>query len=413
MIPLFDANAVLTGNATASIHADLEDFRPAGFDLIQHTGLMAVVHDQRVHVAVAGVKDIGDFEPETIADGVNLLQHFGKLCHWNCAIHAQVIRRYLAHSTKGTFPAFPDVFCRCEILGHANGNRAMIAGHALNKRKFFDDFRLTAFNFDDQQCLSLNGVTCTRKFLTSENCRTIHKFDGNRRAARGHDGGDTRSGVQSRIKTSQQGARGLRLFHQPYSYFCHHTQLTFRTNNHAQQVIAGQVKGLTADIDDFAFHRYEFDAEDMIGGHAVFQAMRPARVHGHVAANGAGNLAAGIWCIKQAQIIDGDGDIFVGHTSLNQGGFVFRVHVQNFVHLGQPKHDRIELWQRTTGKRRPCPPRHDRYTIVVAVLKHRGDMLGRLGQRNQHRYGAVASQTVGFIPLEFVGGGNQEFVITQ
>ena len=53
-------------------------------------------------------------------------------------------------------------------------------------------------------------------------------------------------------------------------------------------------------VDDFAVERDHRDAEHVVGGHAIFQAMRAARIHADIAADRAGELRGRIGRVEEA-----------------------------------------------------------------------------------------------------------------
>jgi hypothetical protein len=59
-ITLLDTHAMLAGQHAANLHAQAQDVRAEGFGLLQFARHIGVIEDQRVQIAVAGVKDIGD-----------------------------------------------------------------------------------------------------------------------------------------------------------------------------------------------------------------------------------------------------------------------------------------------------------------------------------------------------------------
>ena len=59
-----------------------------------------------------------------------------------------------------------------------------------------------------------------------------------------------------------------------------------------------------ANFDDAAIHHHHGNAEQVIGGHTVFQAMRAARIHPDIARNGTGQLAGGIGRIEEIILLD-------------------------------------------------------------------------------------------------------------
>ena len=62
-VALFDADPVLAGQNAADLDAQPQDVRAERLGALGLAGLVGVVKNQRVQVAIAGVKDIGDAEP--------------------------------------------------------------------------------------------------------------------------------------------------------------------------------------------------------------------------------------------------------------------------------------------------------------------------------------------------------------
>src|SRR3546814_15021439 len=59
-IALLDADAMLAGQHAADLDAELQDVGAEVLRLLQLARLVGVVEDERMQVAVAGVKDVGD-----------------------------------------------------------------------------------------------------------------------------------------------------------------------------------------------------------------------------------------------------------------------------------------------------------------------------------------------------------------
>ena len=68
----------------------------------------------------------------------------------------------------------------------------------------------------------------------------------------------------------------------------------------AEPVIAGGVQVRAADVEDLALDGDDLQAEQVVGGDAVFQAVRAARVHADVAADHAGELAGRVGRVEEA-----------------------------------------------------------------------------------------------------------------
>ena len=59
LVDFFAAHAVFAGDAAADFHAQFEDLAAQRFGAIQLAGLVGIKQDQRVHIAVTGVKHVG------------------------------------------------------------------------------------------------------------------------------------------------------------------------------------------------------------------------------------------------------------------------------------------------------------------------------------------------------------------
>jgi hypothetical protein len=59
-VALFDADAVLTGQYSTDFDAELEDIGTKGLGTLDLTGLISVIENKRMEIAVAGMEDIRD-----------------------------------------------------------------------------------------------------------------------------------------------------------------------------------------------------------------------------------------------------------------------------------------------------------------------------------------------------------------
>ena len=72
-------------------------------------------------------------------------------------------------------------------------------------------------------------------------------------------------------------------------------------DHHAEQIVALGIEMLAAEAHDLAVDQHHLDAEHVVGGEAVFQAMHAAGILGDVAADGAGDLARRIGRVVEAE----------------------------------------------------------------------------------------------------------------
>ena len=172
-----------------------------------------------------------------------------------------------------------------------------------------------------------------------------------------------------------------------------------------EEVIAGRVHRLAADIEDFAVQGDEARAEEIVGCDAVFEAMGAARVHRDVAADRAGELGGRIGRVKEALRPDRFRNREIGHARFDAREAVGEVDLEDAAHLGQGDDDRVFLRDRAARERGPGAARHDIDLLVAAEPHDARDLLGRARQRHRERQAAVGSERVGLErpPAGFVG----------
>ena len=137
-----------------------------------------------------------------------------------------------------------------------------------------------------------------------------------------------------------------------------------------------------ADVDDGAVHQYHPDAEKVVRGHPVLEAMRATRVHGDVAGDGAGKLARRVGGIEEAVLRDRAGDGDVGAPGLHRGSAVGVVDLQDVHSSGLRRAPRVGGRQRAAGKRGARTARHHGNPLPRGTPQDRRDFLGR---RREHR----------------------------
>ena len=81
-------------------------------------------------------------------------------------------------------------------------------------------------------------------------------------------------------------------------------ELPLRAADEAEQVVAAAVEVLAADLDHGAVDQHQGDAQQVVGGHAVFQAVRAAGIHRDVARDRAGELARRVGGVEEALVGD-------------------------------------------------------------------------------------------------------------
>ncbi len=148
-------------------------------------------------------------------------------------------------------------------------------------------------------------------------------------------------------------------------------------------------------------------AEQVVGGDAVSQAVRAAGVHVDIAADHAGELARRIRRVEEPGAGDRLGDADIGHARLHHRAAVGVVDIEDAVHPHHPDHHRIGERQRAARQRGAGAARHHADAVLVAEAQHGGDLLGGLRQHDRERHLAIGGQAVGLVGLEADRIGDQ------
>ena len=154
---------------------------------------------------------------------------------------------------------------------------------------------------------------------------------------------------------------------------------------------------LAAQPDDFAVHQHHLDAEQVVGGEPVLQAVHAAGVLRDVATDRAGDLRAGIGGVIEAFVLDRLGDAEVGDPRLHAGAAVGVVDLENAVELAHGQQDRVAHRHRPARQRGAAAARHDLHLVVLAVAQDGGHLGHRLGQHHDQRHLPVGRQRIAFV----------------
>jgi hypothetical protein len=192
-------------------------------------------------------------------------------------------------------------------------------------------------------------------------------------------------------------------------HFGDHAKKSFGACHHAHQIVARRIEMLATKTDDLAIHQNHFDAEQVVGGQTVFEAMHPAGILRHVAADGACNLAGRIGRIIEPVGLHGMGNGKIGDPGLRSDAPVCIVDVEDPVELAETEGNAVFERQSASGQRCPRPTRHDLYAFAVTVFQNIGYLPHVFGQHDDHRKLAVGRQPVAFIRAKLFLFGDDAF----
>ena len=150
----------------------------------------------------------------------------------------------------------------------------------------------------------------------------VHHFHAARNDAGRDDVGHALPGILAGRKADQHGARRLGLLQDAHGHFGDDAEQALRAGHQAQQVIALAVEMLAAEPDHLAGDQHHLDAQHVVGGEPVFEAVHAAGILRHIAADGAGDLRGGVGRVVEALVLHRLGDGEVGDARLHHGAAV-------------------------------------------------------------------------------------------
>ncbi len=162
----------------------------------------------------------------------------------------------------------------------------------------------------------------------------VHHLHARRNDAGADHLGDAVAGLLAGREAGEQGANRLRAAQDPHRDFGDDAEQSFGARQHAKHVVTAGVQMLAAEPQDLALDGHQFDAQHVIGGQPVFQAVHAAGILGDVAADGAGDLARRIGGVVEALVLHRPGDAEVGDAGLGDHAAVVEIDFQDPVEPG-------------------------------------------------------------------------------
>ena len=159
-------------------------------------------------------------------------------------------------------------------------------------------------------------------------------------------------------KPDQHGARAFRPLQDAHGDLGDDAEQTFRAGDDAEEIVAAGVEMLAAEANDLAGDEHQFAAEQVVGGHAVFEAVDAAGILRHVAADAAGDLRGRIGRVVEAGVLDRLRHREIGHAGLDHGDAVGEVDLADAVELGHAEENAVGQRQGAARKRGAGPARH-------------------------------------------------------
>src|SRR5262245_42058115 len=211
------------------------------------------------------------------------------------------------------------------------------------------DLRRGTVDFDYHQCLHIEWIAGMDELLHRRNGGGIHDFHAAWNYASADDAGNAFARVLRGRKPDQHGPRSFRLLQNAHGYLRDHAQQAFRPVNEAEQIIPSGIEMFAPQAQHLACHQYDLTAENIVRGHAVFQAMHAAGIFRDIATNGTGDLRGWIGGIIKAGVSHGAAHREIGDTGFYDCDAVFEVDLTNPVEFSHAEQHAIGEGQRASG----------------------------------------------------------------
>ena len=400
------ADAVLAGDGAARGDADFEDEIGEGFGGVFLAGDAAVVENHGMEIAVAGMEDVGDAEAGFAAEFFDLGEHARESGAWNDAVLHDVVGRDAGHGGEGGFAAFPEEGALGFGLGDANFGSGVGAADFVDVGHERGDFGDGTVEFDEEKRAAHRIVGVDGGFGGLDGER-VHHFDGGGQHAGGDDAADGSAGFVGAGESGKQRLHGFGALDDAENHFCGDAESAFGADENAEEIVAGSVERFSAEVDERAVGENDFEAEDVRGGEAVFQAMRAAGIFRDVAADAARGLRRGIGRVEIALRENARGDVKIDDAGLDGDASVREIDFEDAVHARETDDDAVFYGERAAAEAGAGASRYEGNFFAMAEAKDGLDFGGGVGEKHGAGHGAEIGEGVAFVGVELVGGSDE------
>ena len=384
---------MLAGEDAAYLDAKAQNVGAEGFRLFELTRLGLIEHDQRMQIAVAGMKDVAAAQAIMLRKPGHAFQHFGQLLARNGAVHADHVGLDAAHGGEGGFAARPHAGA-LRLVGGFQRSAAGAGDDGGQPLHRIGDIGFDAVGIDYQDGGGARRITGLVIGFHRFGALLVHELHGGGQDAVGDDGGDAFARLGHGIERRQQGARHRRLAQDLHDDFHHGAEQTFRAGDETQDVETTLRAGLAAQPHFVTIRGDKDHAQEIVGGEAIFQAMQPAGILRYIAADGAGDLAGRIGRVIEAVGVHGLGDVQVGDARFDRDATILIIDLDDGFHAAHGQQDAVFARQRTAGQRGASATRHDRNAFDIGVFDDVDDLLAGLGQHHHQRLLGVGGERI-------------------
>lgn len=340
-LTFFDSDAMFTGDGATELDAEADDLGGDIFSAVEGAGDATIEEDEWVEVSVSGVEDIGDGDLGSLADALDFAKGEAEFAAWDDAILDDEIGAQSSDGGEDALATFPDEHAFIGVGGDLNSagtggldelfQALLVAGYGF----------AGAIELDDEDGLDLGWIFGTDGGGGGLHAHPIHDLHGGGEEPCRDDGRDGITGLFDGIVTGEDGVEGFGFGEEAEGELGGDAEESFATAEEAEPIGAILFEAWVAERDEFAGGEDDASGEDMVAGHAVFEAVCAAGIEGDVAADGADLLAAGVGGEVETVRGGGLGDVEIDDARFDDGDALEGIEFEDLVHLVEGDDDAI------------------------------------------------------------------------
>ena len=273
---LLDPHPVLAGDGPSDLHTQLQDLAAQFLGALQLSGVVGVVKDQGVQVAVAGVEDVGHRQSVFLGQFRRAAQYLGQEAAGDGPVHAVVVRGQAAHRGEGGLASLPEAQPLGGVLGGADLCRAACQQKLSHRGDVLGDLGVGPIHLAQEDGRGVSGVAGVDKGLRRLDGRAVHHLQPGGDDPGGDDVPHRRACLLYVVEGGQDHLGPLRDGQQAHRDLNHHPEHALGADEQRQQVVAGRVQRLAADLDQVTLHRDQGNGQDVVYREPVLEAVHPA-----------------------------------------------------------------------------------------------------------------------------------------
>ena len=367
VIALLESDSMLSRQHSPNGDTRFDDLRTCSVHALHDTGLALVEDEQRVQIAVAGMKHVEDHEFVARRNLEHLIHDLGEAGPGNDRIVEVVVGLEIRNCAERGFAGLPQQRPFFGARSKADPTGTVRFADRRDRRCIGIGAFDRSFDLDEQNRSSVKWKARFRPVLHRPDAVRVHHFE---RGGK-HPCADHRShgvgGFTNGFEIGQQGPHRRWVRHESDRSPCGDAHRSFAADECAAQIESGSVSFEATQHRQFTVGEHNFERKDVRARHPVQQTVGAAGVRPDIAADRTGLLTRRIRRVVEAERNRRLREVEVEHAGLDPSDPVLRVDLEDPVHLRRGDHDRSpdrhgssgEAGARATRRDRASVPRRD------------------------------------------------------